>query len=42
MECVSNYQYLGLLLTDFLDYQLMAKAAAKSASRALGLLIIKS
>ncbi|XP_071151601.1 uncharacterized protein [Mytilus edulis] len=42
MECVSNYQYLGLLLTEFLDYQLMAKAVAKSASRALGLLIVKS
>jgi hypothetical protein len=43
MECVNCYQYLGLLLTEFLDYQLMAKAVAKSASRAfnstIGLLI---
>jgi hypothetical protein len=35
------------LLTDiskneFLDYQFMAKAVARSASRALGLLIVKS
>jgi hypothetical protein len=41
MDCVNCYQYLGLLLTEFLDYQLMAKAVAKSASRALGLLIVK-
>ncbi|XP_063415978.1 uncharacterized protein LOC134697626 [Mytilus trossulus] len=42
IECVKCYQYLGLLLTEYLDYQLMAKAVAKSASRALGLLIVKS
>ncbi|XP_063406305.1 uncharacterized protein LOC134690258 [Mytilus trossulus] len=41
IEYTSNYQYLGLLLTEFLDYQLMAKAVARSASRALGLLIVK-
>ena len=34
IECVKSYQYLGLLLTEYLDYQLMAKAVAKSASRA--------
>jgi hypothetical protein len=42
VECINCYQYLGLLLTEFLDYQLMAKAVAKSASIALGLLIVKS
>ena len=39
---VGKYQYLGLLLTEFLDYNEMAKAVAKSASRALSLLIVKS
>jgi hypothetical protein len=32
---VSKYQYLGLLLTEFLDYNEMAKAVARSAGRAL-------
>ena len=41
MEYVISYQYLGLLLTEFLDFHLMAKAVAKSANRALGLLIVK-
>jgi hypothetical protein len=39
---VSKYQYLGLLLTEFLDYNEMAKAVARSAGRALSLLIVKS
>jgi hypothetical protein len=39
---VSKYQYLGLLLTEFLDYNEMAKAVARSAGRALRLLIVKS
>ena len=42
IEIVPHYTYLGLLLTEFLDYDSMAKAVAKSASRALGLLIVKS
>ena len=25
MDCVNCYQYLGILLTEFLDYQIMAK-----------------
>ena len=41
MEIVSSYTYLGLLLTEFLSYEDMAKAVAKSAGRALGLLISK-
>ena len=36
-----SYAYLGVLLTEHLDYNLMAKAATKSATRALGLLIVK-
>ena len=39
---VSKYQYLGLLLTEFLDYHEMAKAVARSAGRGLSLLIVKS
>ena len=42
IEIVPHYTYLGLLFTEFLDYDNMAKAVAKSASRALGLLIVKS
>jgi hypothetical protein len=41
-DYVSSYQYLGLVLNEFLDYLFMAKAVARSASRALGLLIVKS
>ena len=39
---VSKYQYHGLLLTEFLDYNEMAKAVTRSAGRALSLLIVKS
>jgi hypothetical protein len=39
---VSKYQYLGLLLTEFLHYNEMAKAVARLAGRALSLLIVKS
>ena len=42
VQIVSSYQYLGLLLTEFLDYNEMAKVVARSASRALSLLIVKS
>ncbi len=39
---VPLYKYLGLVLNEHLDYQLMAKVVAKSANRALGFLIAKS
>ena len=35
IEIVSKYNYLGLVITEFLDYNVMAKAVAMSASRAL-------
>ncbi len=41
LSVVSSYKYLGLLLTEHLDYHAMGNAAAKSANRALGLLISK-
>ena len=39
---VESYKYLGLVLTEFLDFSKTAKAVAKSANRALGLIIAKS
>ncbi len=42
LEVVEGYTYLGLLLTEHLDYQRMGKVVASSASRALGLLISKA
>ena len=39
---VESYKYLGLILTDFLDFSKAAKAVAKSANRALGLIIAKA
>ncbi len=41
IDVTDSYNYLGLLFTEHLNFNLMAKAAAKSASRALGLLISK-
>ncbi len=41
INVVSQYKYLGLILNEHLDYALMAKMVAKSACRALGLLIAK-
>ncbi len=41
LEIVDCYNYLGLLLTEHLNYQRMGRAVASSASRALGLLISK-
>ena len=38
---VSQYKYLGVILTEHLDYITMTKQVAQSASRALGLLIAK-
>ena len=42
LDVVDHYTYIGLLLTEFLDYDMLAKTVAKSAHRALGLLIAKS
>ena len=42
LETVSQYIYLGILLTEHLDYNKMAKHVAKAANRALGLVIAKS
>lgn len=41
IDCVSEYKYLGLVLSDTLDYNITAKCVAQSATRALGLLISK-
>ena len=41
LEIISQYKYLGLMLTEHLDYLQMTKFVAKSASRALGFLICK-
>ena len=38
----NKYKYLGLWVTEFLDYAYMAKEVAKSFQRALGLLIVKA
>ena len=42
MLVVNQYKYLGLVLDYKLDYRVTAKAVAKSATRALGLLIAKA
>ena len=41
IEIADSYTYLGILLTEHLDYHAMAAQVAKSASRALGLVISK-
>ena len=41
IEIVNSYEYLGLVLSEFLDFQITAKVVSQSASRALGLLISK-
>ena len=41
LQTVGRYVYLGLLLTEHLNLDLIAKYVAQSASRALGLLISK-
>jgi hypothetical protein len=43
-DCIqycSDYKYLGLVLNEFLDYNITAKSVALSANRALGLVIAK-
>ena len=42
LEVSNTYKYLGLYLNEFLDFNQTAKQVAKSAGRALGLLIAKS
>ena len=42
LEITTQYNYLGLTMTEFLSYDAMASNVAKSASRALGLVIYKS
>ncbi len=42
IEVVNHYKYLGLILTDMLDYKVTAFMVVKAASHALGLLIAKS
>ena len=41
IEVVSQYKYLGLILTEFVDYNVTTKIVSQSAGRALGLLISK-
>ena len=41
IEAGTQYIYLGLMLTEHLDYDMMAKNVALSANRALGLVISK-
>ena len=41
IKVVDKYTYLGITLTEFLDYEVTAKIVAQSATRALGLLIAK-
>ena len=41
LEKVNQYVYLGLVLTEVLDYSVMAQHVANSAGRALGLVIAK-
>ncbi len=41
IEAVSQYKYLGLIFNEHLDFLVMVKMIAQSASRALGLLIAK-
>ena len=41
ISITDRYKYLGLILTEHLDYSITAKMVAQAASRALGLLIAK-
>ena len=41
IELNNHYTYLGLILNEFLDFNLTAKIVAKSANRALGLVMTK-
>ncbi len=41
LDTVSQYKYLGLIITEHLDFLSMVKMVSQAASRALGLLIAK-
>ena len=41
IQYCSDYKYLGLVLNEFLNYNITAKSVALSVNRALGLLIVK-
>ena len=41
MDIIEQYKYLGIVITEHLDFMLMSKTVAQFASRALGLLILK-
>ncbi len=41
LQIVDEYQYLGLIFTEFLSYDDMARSVAQSATRASGLVIPK-
>jgi hypothetical protein len=41
IELKNDYTYLGLILNEFLDFNLTAKIVAKSANRAVGLVMAK-
>ncbi|MCG8048458.1 MAG: reverse transcriptase family protein, partial [Candidatus Thiodiazotropha endolucinida] len=41
LDVTSSYVYLGIMISEHLDYGIMAKHVSKSAGRALGLLISK-
>ena len=42
LELVNQYKYLGLIIDEFLDYNVTVKHISKHASRALGSIIAKS
>ena len=39
---VSQYKYIGLIIDEFIDYNVTARHMSKHASRALGSIIAKS
>ena len=41
LNTVSQYTYLGLLMTEYLGYEITARHVAEAANRALGLIIAK-
>ena len=41
LSIVNKYTYLGIVITEHLDYNISTQCVAQSASRALGLLIAK-
>ena len=42
LDCIERYKYLGLWLSEHLDYRITASEVAKSAHRALGVIISKA